>query len=568
MRYFTKKLLLLLLIFVLLLSGCSGSSKRSNIGHKETGGNSWISANAQPRELLAATPRTTTEDWRDEIIYFLMTDRFCDGDSSNNGSFYNKNNVNYYHGGDLQGIMDQVDYLRHLGITSIWITPPVENVWRDPHYSEYTGYHGYWARDFSKLDPHLGSDTEFYRSFINTMHQNGLLVIQDIVVNHLGPLAAYNSGWTPTFSTSGYARTFAQTLNSTNAKTYNYTIPTQAPFNQLTSFNNYGQINNYDDPTQLVKGDLSDLPDLNTENMAVKAELINAYSKWAGLGVNGFRIDTVRHVESAFWDDFCPQIRNAATDNNFLQFGEVWIGHHPTLANYVNSSSGLDSVLNYDLYYVMRTVFGNVADAYHTNATNELTQELARRNSYNKASAQNLLVNFIDNHDNNRFLTDANQSLDRMWLALTYLMTTKGIPCIYYNTENNILGDTNTGRKDLANFQTTNKRTFALIQALTKIRQENSALRRGELEVLKDSSSAGIFAFVRSTGNQDENVFVLLNTSGATITETVCLKEYAFEGAILTNILYSEFGHTDSLTVTNDNINVTIPAYSMKIYKK
>lgn len=571
MRHFTKKLIPLFLILLLVVSGCGGSGKSSSGNIYETGSNSWIVADALPVNLPAAAPRTGgPEDWRDEIIYFIMTDRFCDGDGSNNGLFYDKGNINYYHGGDLQGIINQVDYLRRLGVTAIWITPVVENVWRNPHYPDYTGYHGYWARDFTRLDPHLGSGNDFYEQFVASMHQNGLLVIQDIVVNHMGPLAAYANGWTPGYSSSGYTRVFAEKLSPELAASYNYAIPTESPFNDLTSaFHNYGQISNYDDPAQLVKGDLGDLPDLATEQLAVREELVKAYGDWAGRGVDGFRVDTVRHVETDFWDNFCPQIRSRAGSKNFLQFGEVWVGYHPTLATYVSSPAGLDSVLNYDLYYVMRTVFGNAADAYHTNATNELTQELNRRSSYSKSSAQDLLVNFIDNHDNNRFLSDAGGSLDRLWLALTYLMTTKGIPCIYYNTENNVTGSSSdAGRKDMPDFNTTNKKTFTLIRILSKIRKDNISLRRGEITVLKDSSAGpGIFAFVRSNGDPSENVFVLLNSSGQTINETVNVSGYASDGAVLRNILYAEFGLAETVTVANGGITVSLPACSMKILK-
>ena len=567
MNRILKKFIPVLLILALSFSGCGNKSTVSNGGNvSETGSNSWIVADVLPVSLPPVEPRTNgSADWRDEIIYFLMTDRFSDGDSSNNNPFYNKGNINYYHGGDLQGIMNQIGYLRSLGATAVWITPVVENVWRNPHYTDYTGYHGYWTYDFTKLDPHLGADNAFYKQFIDTMHNHGLLVIQDIVTNHMGPLAYYEQGWTPPYNASGYTRKLVDNYNSGHGESL------KAPFNNLDAFHNYGQFSNDSAPDNVL-GDLSDLPDLNTEKSEVRQALIEAYQSWAGLGIDGFRIDTVKHVEQDFWNAFCPPMRTAASNagkSNFFQFGEVWIGYHPSLKDYIDSSgSGLDSVLNFDLYYVMRTVFGNATDAYHSNATNELTRELERRNSYSTASAGDLLVNFIDNHDNNRFLTDAGGDLDRLWMALTYLMTTKGIPYIYYNTENNILGDNNTGRKDMPGFAVTNKRTFTLIRVLSKIRKENEALRRGAMAVLKDSNSAGIFAFVRSNGESDENVYVFFNTSDQAISETIDVSGYALEGATLTNILYQEFGRDESVTVNSSQITVNLPAYSMKIFKK
>lgn len=577
MNVLTKKLLPLFLLLLLLLSGCGGG-KNSGTPTNETGGNSWITADTTPPVLSAPTVRTNGSDnWQDEIIYFVMIDRFCDGDSSNNGSFCNNGNINYYHGGDLQGIENQVNYIRNLGATAIWITPVVENVWVDPNYSTYTGYHGYWARDFTKLDPHLGSSNSFYQSFINVMHSNGLLVIQDIVLNHMGPLVAYINGWTPSYNYSGYTRKFAQDISFANASNYNYTIPNESPFNNTSAYHNYGQITNYNDTTQLIMGDLGDLPDLNTENSDVKDELIHAYGTWASLGVDGFRIDTARNVNEDFRNMFCSSLRGKISGKNFFQFGEVWVGYHPTLAGYVNSDSGMDSVLNYDLYYVMRTVFAGAIDSYHTSATHELTQELERRNSYSRGvisnggniSAADGLVNFIDNHDNNRFLTDAGGKLDRLWLALTYLMTTKGIPCIYYNTENNITGTSTSGRKSMTNFSVTDKRTLTLLRVLSRIRTNNIALRRGTTTVLKDSTSGpGIFAFVGSTGTQSDNIFVLLNTSNQTINVTIDLSGYVSDKDSLTNILYKEFAKDDSITVNGTSITVSIPSYSMKIFKK
>jgi glycosidase len=169
------------------------------------------------------------EDWRDEIIYFIMTDRFKDGDPANNvhpdgdSSQYNPSNINAWHGGDFKGILSEIDYLRRMGMTSVWITPIVEPVRWDYNTA---GYHGYWAHDFSNVSYYLTSAgdlgagksqdntndrKEYFENFVQTMHENGLLVIQDIVTNHIGSHALYKTGpgesdwsWTPTYNDSGY----------------------------------------------------------------------------------------------------------------------------------------------------------------------------------------------------------------------------------------------------------------------------------------------------------------------------------------------------------------------------
>jgi len=150
-------------------------------------------------------------------------------------------------------------------------------------------------------------------------------------------------------------------------------------------------------------------------------------------------------------------------------------------------------------------------------------------------------------------------------------MTTKGIPCIYYNTENDTTGSSgDAGRKDMV-FAPTNNKTFTLIRVLAKLRRENVALRRGDMSVLKDSASANshakFFAFVRHTGVSAENVFVFVNASDQQITQEVDLGGYAQNGDVIRNILYAEFNQEESLTVTNGKVTVTLPPHNTKIFK-
>lgn len=563
-----------------------------------TDSNTWLTADTQDLTLDAPTVRSNgPADWRDEIIYFIMTDRFFDGDTDNNETklrlddntpLHDKANVKRYHGGDLKGISDKVDYLRKLGATAIWITPIVENIIED---SGSTGYHGYWAHDFSVVDSHLTSAVnqdnttdrkDYYKTFVDTMHENGILVIQDIVVNHIANLALYKIGttenWDPAFNSAGYGDAAHLWIEDSSVGAdpwvaHGLRTKPPSPFDRADFYNNCGKMG-----VEEILGDMSSLDDLKTTNPDVRTALIDVYTNWIKwAGIDGFRVDTVKHVEEAFWDEFCPVIRNNAKTINvnkkFMQFGEVYESTHEAMKKY-SDNQRLDSLLNFEFYGKCLSVFRSGG------ATNGLTLELANRKSKLRSiettdgagvDAISGAVNFIDNHDVARFRNSTSVSVEKLRCAIMYMMTTLGIPCIYYNTENDTIGSSaDAGRSDMPDFEVTNKKTFTLIRKLSKIRTDNVALRRGDMTVLKDSTAAGIFAFARFTGVADENVIVVLNNSNVVLeNQEIDVSSYATNGAALENILYKEFGVSDAdLTVTSGKINVTVEANSMKIFKK
>jgi Glycosidases len=201
--------------------------------------------------------------WADKVLYMIMIDRFNDGEPSNNNQGkgeYDPRDGAKYSGGDLKGIIDKIDYIKGLGVDGIWITPPVANQWWDP-WVNYGGYHGYWARDFKKVDEHFGT-LEDYKALADALHKNGMKLIQDIVVNHVGNYFRFRNG--------------KFELNTGSMPT---SAPTQYPF----SLNNYNDpvqrqraiyhwtpdINNYSDPEQKLNYQMSGLDDLNTENPEV-----------------------------------------------------------------------------------------------------------------------------------------------------------------------------------------------------------------------------------------------------------------------------------------------------------
>jgi glycosidase len=177
------------------------------------------------------------------------------------------------------------------------------------------------------------------------------------------------------------------------------------------------------------------------------------------------------------------------------------------------------------------------------------------------------MINFIDNHDKKRFMSEQNATQYNYWLSLMYLFTTKGIPCVYYNTENDVSGDMDTGRLDMPDFKTTGKKTFTLIRKLAKIRSENISLRRGDMTVLKDSSGPGVFAFRRFNGTAAEDIVVILNSSTSGINVSIDVSGFLTDSSVMKNILYEEFGLTNDVTVKSGKLSTSVEASSMKIFK-
>ncbi|HBG36825.1 MAG TPA: alpha-amylase, partial [Treponema sp.] len=280
-------------------------------------------------DLHVASP-----DWREQILYFILTDRFNDGNPKNSNQKkgeYDPLSEAKYQGGDLQGIIDKIDYIKGLGATAIWITPPVANQWWDPMVN-YGGYHGYWAENLVKVDKHLGTLND-YKRLSATLHQNGMYLVQDIVPNHMGNYFRITE-------IAGAPKFFL------NKDSVPIKVPTQKPFN-MVDMNNpkhkeadiYHWTGNIsDENSDYIRHNyqLSDLDDLNTENPAVIEALKESYGYWIQeVGVDGFRVDTAKYVPMEFWRDFfhgdngiLEQARKTGRED-FTAFGEAWFGSTP-----------------------------------------------------------------------------------------------------------------------------------------------------------------------------------------------------------------------------------------------
>ena len=486
----------------------------------------WIVAGAAA--AFAFSPANTDASsvsngfWQTQSIYQIITDRFYDGDPSNNNADGNFDPAGYsgrsVHGGDFKGIEQKLDYIKALGATAIWISPVVLNARGE--------FHGYAGFDFYKVDPHWGSLADL-QQMIHAAHERGLLVIDDIVVNHGGNLLESGDPGYPNFKypPAGYNLRYGDA-----ARQYPPPFDLNAANPSLTNlFHNNGVIRDFNDATQVELGALSRLDDFRTETAYVRTQMTKIYEYWIEqAGFDGFRVDTVKHVEMQFWQAWCPAIHAFAAAHGkpgFFMFGEVEDGSESKCGSYTGTMGGgpfkLNSVLDYPLYFRINSVFGR-ADGN----TKQLEDHYAAVSANYDPSAQTRLVTFLDNHDQPRFLSRgcANDHLDRLKVALAFLYTARGIPCLYYGTEQAFDGGTDPfDREDMFagqfewgpsrgdNFNMTHP-LFQLVAKLNNFRRLYPALQTGvQSNLWSNADGPGLFAYVRRLGAQE--VFVVFNTA-------------------------------------------------------
>jgi len=462
----------------------------------------------------------SNEFWQGQSIYQIVTDRFYDGDPGNNNADRNYNPVRPRgaHGGDFKGVEQKLDYIKALGATAIWISPIVRNARGE--------YHGYAGRDFYKIDPRWGSLGDLQR-MVEAAHARGLLVIDDIVVNHGGDLIYSTDPGYGTFRAppDGYHLSFRDL-----SRTYPAPFDLTADRPSLTNlFHNNGLISNFKDPAQVVLGELAGLDDFRTESPYVRQQMAAIYEYWIGqVGFDGFRIDTVKHVEMDFWKQWCPAIHAFAALHgrpNFFMFGEVLDGSETLCGSFTGRQSGgafaLDSVLDYPLYFDVKNVFARATGAP---ASIEEHYRQVERN-YDPAAPMRL-VTFLDNHDQPRFLSkgEADNKRDRLRSALVFLYTGRGIPCLYYGTEqafnggddpadreDMFAGQFKDGPREVDSFNMTHP-LFQWVARLNNFRRLYAPLRFGSQTPLwSETDGPGLFAFARRWEN--EEIVVIFNTA-------------------------------------------------------
>jgi glycosidase len=443
------------------------------------------SADAKFDALAPLAPKGRFQGFSsNDLIYMIMIDRFADGDVSNDKG--DRNDPRSYHGGDFQGIIDHLGYLKDLGVTAIWITPVYENA---------TAYHGYHAIDFYKVEEHFGT-LDKLRELVDKAHQSGIKVILDMVVNHTGadhrwvkdpPLADWFHG-TPEHH-----------LNET--------------FQIWTLLDPHAG-RTMRDP--VLDGWFADrLPDLNQEEPEVARYLIQNTLWWiASTGIDGIRADTMPYVPRQFWHDWNAAIHKEYPD--FKTVGEVFDGDSGVVSffqggaeKYDGVDSGMDALFDFPLYGAVRRAFGQgkpVPDVAYIVGHDSLYTN------------PNYLVTFLGNHDVARFLNETGATADGLKLAFTYLFTTRGIPMIYSGDEIALRGGNDPdNRRDFPggwkddirsafNPQTRTEEERGLFDYIRKVallRQQTPELRTGKLTQL----GAGRDALVYTRGS----LIVLIN---------------------------------------------------------
>jgi glycosidase len=370
-------------------------------------------------------------------IYFVMTDRYANGDTSNDRggltgdlslTGYDPTSDSYSHGGDLKGLTggcttgEGVARIKKLGFTTIWVTPPFKQQWIQ---GDSAAYHGYWINDFLNIDPHWGTNADF-KTFVDCAHSQGIKVVLDIVMNHTGDVISYNG--------SGKAAIPAGQQNAKNP----------AWLNKLTNYHNRGDVKDWNDKFWAQNGDFFGLDDIKTENQEVIDGFAAVYSQWVNdYGVDGFRVDTAKHVDDAFLGKWWPKVVAAtkAKNPNVFAFGEVFDSSQDVLSAFVRQR-GLPSVLDFGFQTDAVLYAGGDGDA--GNLLYVLKQDdkytTANRNAYN-------LVTFLGNHDMGRvayLLLKSGAKADTLLASTLFahdvMYLTRGTPSVYYGDEVGMIG--------------------------------------------------------------------------------------------------------------------------------
>ena len=372
-----------------------------------------------------------------DSIYFVMTDRYANGDATNDrggatGDYsltgYDPTSESYFHGGDLKGLTggcttgEGVARIKKLGFTTIWITPPFKQEWVQ---GNSAAYHGYWINDFLTIDPHWGTNADF-KAFVDCAQSQGIKVVLDIVMNHTGDVINYNG--------SGKAAIPAGRQNAKNP----------AWLNKLTNYNNRGDVRDWNDKFWAQNGDFFGLDDIKTTNQEVIDGFAEVYSYWVNeYGVDGFRVDTAKHVDDAFLAKWWPKVLAAtkAKKPNVFAFGEVFDSSQDVLSAFMRNR-GLPSVLDFGFQADAIQYAGGDGDAGNLNYV--LRQDdkytTASRNAYN-------LVTFLGNHDMGRvanLLLKNGAKTDTLLASTLFahdlMFLNRGTPTVYYGDEIGMIG--------------------------------------------------------------------------------------------------------------------------------
>jgi alpha-amylase len=582
-----------------------------------------------------------------ERFYFLMPDRFSNGDPSNDRgglsgprevTGFDPTRKGWYHGGDLKGMLSKLDYIKGLGTTAIWLTPSFKNKPVQGLGTPYpsAGYHGYWITDFTQIDPHLGTNQDL-RDLIAGAHRRGMKVFFDIITNHTADVIQYeqkpggpapfdyvSKAASPYRDASGNVfddRAFAgagtfPALDANVSFPFTPVLPAgeqhvKVPdwLNDVTLYHNRG--NTTFSGENSTYGDFAGLDDLFTENVKVVRGMEDAYDYWIrSYGVDGFRIDTMKHVNIEFWQQFLPHILATARSvgkPRFFAFGEVADAvSNPFLSRFTTAGRS-QAVLDFPFQQQAREFAAS-------HPTDQLKTEFAEGDWYTDADSNVYqLPTFLANHDMGHigmFLRDDNpgageaELLQRDKLAHELLFFSRGNPVVYFGDEQGFTGAGNdqAARQDMFPSQDSEYNNidddgtdpnngqnlndggkndnigsnvtpaadnfdpshplYRTIAALQRLRQDNPALADGAQQTRYSSPTAGIFAFSRTDARDRIEYLVALNNSKSPQTATIP----TYSGRMPFLRLWGD-GPGRISTAGDKTVSITVPALSSVVYR-
>ncbi|NQD37512.1 cyclomaltodextrin glucanotransferase [Permianibacter sp. IMCC34836] len=503
----------------------------------------------------------TTEPFASEAIYFVMTDRFVNGDSANDqreqgGALQTfdrpvpgapdgeSDNIGYL-GGDFKGLLDNVDYIRDMGFSAIWITPIVDNpdavftggkpvnwgsFWTD---QGKTGYHGYWGVNFYRLDEHLPSPGLDFAALTQALHGKNMKLVLDIVGNHGSP------SYTMPVAQPEFGKIFA--ADGTLLADHQNLPPEQLDpeHNPLHRFYH-------------TQRGVAELSDLNDENPAVLDYLDGAYSQWAEQGADAFRIDTIGWMPDAFWKKFADRIR--AKRPGFFMFGEDFRWDAKDIAGHTQPENGGISVLDFPLKAGLAKVFEHAGSDYAELASALYLQGGPYRNPYE-------LVTFYDNHDMARL----NASDDGFIDANNWLFTARGIPAIYYGSETGFMrgraehaGNRNYFGQDRINAAPSHP-IYQHLRRIARVRAESPALQKGLQLNLELKGDRAAFYRVYQHGGQAQTALVLLNKGDSP-------SEFVISDWLQSGTWRAAFDAPAVSVAEGGSLKAVVPAHGVQIY--
>jgi pullulanase-type alpha-1,6-glucosidase len=567
---------------------------------------------SEPSDAALAGQAPQTK--RAEQFYFVLPDRFANGDKANDkGGYagdrsktgYDPTDKGFYHGGDLQGVIDKLDYIQGLGTTSIWLAPVFKN---RPVQGDSAGYHGYWITDFTQVDPHFGTNADLKR-LVKLAHDRGLKIYLDVIVNHTADVIQYaenkydyvDKKTSPYTDAQGRAFEDANYADGTqgfpaidqNAGPYTPVFPTAADstvknpawLNDPAMYHNRG--NSTFAGENSTYGDFYGLDDLWTERPEVVQGMTKIYQDWIGTtGVDGFRIDTAKHVDMPFWPQFSQGITSYAAAHGkpgFFMFGEVYSADAAYASTFVRQG-GLPATLDFG--------FQAAAQGFVTGGTGQGLADLYATDPYYTArgTSATSLPTFLGNHDMGRIGSfviksgvDPATYLDRDRLAHELMFLTRGQPVVYSGDEQGFTGPggDKDARQDMfaskvsdyldddllgtdsthaVDNYTTGHPLYQTIAALGTLRAAHPGLATGTQTTRY--AGGGVFAFSRLDSAEKVEYVVAVNSSTSSQTVTV---DTASPGAGFGRI-YPTTG--DGPTAGADRkITITIPALSTVVLK-